>query len=73
MKLSNESLKFIIDGVKWLREIYQNFSKNTFLIQFLYLFFQLRALSHIVLSILLNRLIENKANIFLYVVLFGFE
>ena len=73
MKLSNESLKFIIDGVKWLREIYQNFPKNTFLIQFLYLFFQLRALSHIVLSILLNRLIENKANIFLYVVLFGFE
>ena len=73
MKLSNESLKFIIDGVKWLREIYQNFSKNTFLIQFLYLFFQLRALSHIVLSILLNRLIENKADIFLYVLLFDFE
>ena len=73
MKLSNESLKFIIDGVKWLRDIYQNFSKNTFLIQFLYLFFQLRALSHIVLSILLNRLIENKADIFLYVLLFDFE
>ena len=73
MKLSNESLKFIIDRVKWLREIYQNFSKNTFLIQFLYLFIQLRALSHIVLSILLNRLIENKADIFLYVLLFDFE